>query len=187
MSVSPVPPHLCSHSPCMPSITSHHAPLCVYVCVSHHIFRNPIIQRSSEQPSPTALLTTAKCQHQAANTGINKKSSDPMTSLDLLSPSLLSHIWRKSLRGRVVRKGRAGSLSSVYRIWKLYLATAPIFTFKVRPLEKSQLAFFHFHKWTISDIYNHCQQPPSAAYYHDPLPHLLFLWHLNWLTVFATY
>lgn len=43
------------------------------MCISRNIFRNPIIQRSSEQPSPTVLLTTAKCQHQAANTRINKK------------------------------------------------------------------------------------------------------------------
>lgn len=62
--------------------------ICVCVCISHHIFRNPIIQRSSEQPSPTALLTPAKCQRQSANTGINEKSSDLMTSLVFLSPKL---------------------------------------------------------------------------------------------------
>lgn len=46
MPVSNSPPHLCSHSACMPSITSYHTPL--WVCIaSHHIFRNPIIKRSS--------------------------------------------------------------------------------------------------------------------------------------------
>lgn len=94
-----------SHSPCMPSITTHHAPLCVYVCVSHHIFRNPIIQRSSEQPSPTALLTTAKCQ-QATSSGINKRWSDLMTSLDLLTPARLSRLL-PVLRESVPRRGKA--------------------------------------------------------------------------------
>lgn len=52
-----------------PSCTTLNMGVRACVCVSRHIFRNPIIQRSSEQHSPTALLTTAKCQHQAADTG----------------------------------------------------------------------------------------------------------------------
>lgn len=80
----------------------YHFPSCTTVCVcvhaSHHIFRNPIIQRSSLQPRPTALLTTAKCQHRAANTGTDKKPSDPVTSLDLLSPRLPYFFWGRQKR-----------------------------------------------------------------------------------------
>lgn len=37
----------CSHLACMPSITFHHTLLGVCMPTHHHIFRNPIIQRSS--------------------------------------------------------------------------------------------------------------------------------------------
>lgn len=70
----------------------YHFPSCttvsLYVCVSHHIFRNPIIKRSSEQRRPSALLTTPKCQQRAADTGINGKSSDLTRPLDLSSHRL---------------------------------------------------------------------------------------------------
>lgn len=60
-------------------ITAHHALPCVHVCTSHHIFRNPIIQRSSEQPSPLrcSLLQNAN----VANAG--KKNATPS---DLVTP-----------------------------------------------------------------------------------------------------
>ncbi len=123
-----------------------------------------------------------------------------------LSPGLLSLIWGRSTRRgwsrapteciphrvnkRVAGEGRTGSLSSVFaKSVGFYLATAPIFTSKVCQSALGGNASLPNltdpFKLTISDIYNRSQQPPSAAYYHHPLPHLLFLWRLNWLTVFA--
>lgn len=89
----------------------------------------------------------------------------------------------------MARNGRTGSLSSVYKERGLYLEVAPIFTSKVCQSglwgNASLSNLSNPFKLTISDIYNRSQQPPSAAHYHHPLPHLLFLWCLNWLTVFA--
>lgn len=64
MSVSHSPPHLCSHSACMPSITSHHTPL--WVCMrTHHIISSEI-QLSKGQVSSRAPLCRSPLQN--ANT-----------------------------------------------------------------------------------------------------------------------
>lgn len=153
-----------------PSCTTLNMGVRACVCVCPVISSE--IQLSKGQVSSTAPLHCSLLQN--ANTRLpilaNDKSSDLMTSL--VTPLC-------TIPGQSPAMSRAGAEQSAVP------GSSPQ-ACKVRRLKRSQSAnLCDYFKWTISDKHNHVEQPPSAGYYPQCLPHLLFLCLLNWLTVFG--
>lgn len=100
MSVSHSPPHLCSHSACMPSITSHHTHHCECVCVriTSYLQKSnyPKVKLAAE---PHCAAHHCKMPAPGCQYWHKRKvewSYDIIGSL--LSPRLLAFIWGRSLR-----------------------------------------------------------------------------------------